>query len=71
MSRVGFSIYKGTEVAHWPRITIRRGQVVYQVLSRSSPMAPQVMQAEIHAVVGLVYAPGRSLAFSHCYQEEV
>lgn len=27
-SRAGFSIYEGTEVTGWPRITIRRGQVV-------------------------------------------
>jgi dihydropyrimidinase len=30
MSRAGFSIYEGTKVTGWPRITIRRGQVVYQ-----------------------------------------
>jgi len=30
MSRAGFSIYEGTEVTGWPRITIRRGQVVYE-----------------------------------------
>jgi dihydropyrimidinase len=29
-SQAGFSIYEGTEVTGWPRITIRRGQVVYQ-----------------------------------------
>jgi dihydropyrimidinase len=29
-SRAGFSIYEGTEVTGWPRITIRRGQVIYQ-----------------------------------------
>jgi len=29
-SRAGFSIYEGTEVTGWPRITIRRGQVVYR-----------------------------------------
>jgi dihydropyrimidinase len=29
-SRAGFSIYEGMEVTAWPRITIRRGQVVYQ-----------------------------------------
>jgi dihydropyrimidinase len=29
-SRAGFSIYEGTEVTGWPRITIRRGQVVYK-----------------------------------------
>jgi dihydropyrimidinase len=29
-SRAGFSIYEGTEVTGWPRITIRRGQVVYE-----------------------------------------
>jgi dihydropyrimidinase len=29
-SQAGFSIYEGTEVTGWPRITIRRGQVVYE-----------------------------------------
>ncbi|MGA9348794.1 MAG: amidohydrolase family protein [Anaerolineae bacterium] len=29
-SRAGFSIYEGMEVTGWPRITIRRGQVVYE-----------------------------------------
>jgi dihydropyrimidinase len=29
-SRAGFSIYEGTEVTGWPRITLRRGQVVYK-----------------------------------------
>jgi dihydropyrimidinase len=29
-SQAGFSIYEGVEVAGWPRMTIRRGQVVYE-----------------------------------------
>jgi dihydropyrimidinase len=29
-SRAGFSIYEGTEVTGWPRITLRRGQAVYE-----------------------------------------
>ncbi|MGD9376296.1 MAG: amidohydrolase family protein, partial [Anaerolineae bacterium] len=29
-SRAGFSVYEGAEVTGWPRLTIRRGQVVYQ-----------------------------------------
>jgi dihydropyrimidinase len=29
-SRAGFSIYEGTEVTGWPRVTIRRGQVVFE-----------------------------------------
>jgi dihydropyrimidinase len=29
-SRAGFSVYEGMEVTGWPRITIRRGQVVYK-----------------------------------------
>ena len=30
MSRAGFSIHEGMEVTGWPRLTIRRGQVVYE-----------------------------------------
>ena len=30
LSKTGFSIYAGTEVTGWPRITIRRGEVVYE-----------------------------------------
>jgi dihydropyrimidinase len=30
VTAAGFSIYEGIEVTGWPRITIRRGQVVYQ-----------------------------------------
>jgi dihydropyrimidinase len=29
-SRAGFSVYEGTEVTGWPRMTIRRGQLVYK-----------------------------------------
>ena len=30
LSRSGFSVYAGWEVTGWPRITIRRGEVVYE-----------------------------------------
>ena len=30
LSKAGFSIYAGTEVTGWPRITIRRGELVYE-----------------------------------------
>jgi dihydropyrimidinase len=30
MSKAGFSIYEGLEVTGWPKITIRRGEVVYE-----------------------------------------
>ena len=30
LSKTSFSIYAGMEVTGWPRITIRRGEVVYE-----------------------------------------
>lgn len=30
LSRAGFSVYAGWQVTGWPRVTIRRGEVVYQ-----------------------------------------
>jgi dihydropyrimidinase len=37
LSKAGFSIYEGTEVVGWPKVTLRRGEVVYcedQVVGR-------------------------------------
>jgi dihydropyrimidinase len=30
LSRAGHSIFSGTEVTGWPRVTLRRGEVVYE-----------------------------------------
>ena len=30
LSNTGFSIHAGQEVTGWPRITIRRGEIVYE-----------------------------------------
>ena len=30
LSNAGFSIYSGTEVVGWPKVTIRRGEVVFR-----------------------------------------
>ena len=30
LSKTAFSLYSGTEVTGWPRMTLRRGAVVYQ-----------------------------------------
>ena len=30
LSKTGYSVFSGTEVTGWPRITIRRGEIVYQ-----------------------------------------